>query len=41
MGNPRGFNTKIKVLGAIKDKQSMKENTKRMSLRVLRSKGEG
>lgn len=41
MRKHRGFNTKIEVLNAIKDKRDMKRNTKRMSLRVLRGKGEG
>jgi len=37
----RNFNTKIKFISALKDKRSMRKNTKRMSLRVLRGKGEG
>gem|GEM_PF-2729577 len=41
MNPPKTFNTKTELLNAIKDKKSMRENTKVMSLRVLRGKGSG
>lgn len=41
MRKPRSFNTKLEILNAVKDKRSMRKNTKKMSLKVLQEKGAG